>query len=390
MKQSTIIKILSAILAVIVLSIGFVLFTDNNISKAIFSTTTTTKPNDPPKKYDPMDFFVTDVSSYVTLGQYKNFDIEIEMLEITQEYIDEQIKNIIVSNGDFVKVESGIIEENTIFSFDFTGYLNGEAFEGGAAKDYKAYISDNVFYIVGGSTFIPGFAEGILGKSVGDEFDLDITFPEDYHSADLAGKQTVFHVKINHILEAAPFTDELAKKYSNNTYSTTQDFVDYLFKYYKEQLDGLKSNLAWKEIIENATIIEIPQQEYDYFYNYYYSNIESYASSYGMDVESFLKMGYAQYFFGYEFKSIDELKEYVKGLVKEELVIFAVMQTENITVSDEEYNTFLDELVAGTNTKKEDIIKEYGEEYIRESIQIEKVNDFVAENNNFILAGQDK
>ena len=387
MKQSTIITILACILAAIILSLGFVLLTDNNISRALFPKNTTTTPSSqqPPVEYEPMDFFKTDVSPYITLGDYKGLTVGVEIIEVTDEFINEQIDQLMISNGDVVMVEKGFIEEGTIFSFDYTGYLNGEAFEGGSAKDTRGYISGTTLYLLSGDQFIPGFAEGMLGKEVGSEFELDIKFPDNYHVADLVGKDTVFNIKINAIIEAAEFTDELANEYSSGNYPTKAEFLEYAVKYFTEVVNNTKTEKIWKEIAQKSTFHEIPKQEYDYFYNYYYSNIEYYASMTGMTPETFLSSGYANYFLGYTFTSLKGLEEYVTDLVKQELVIFAIMQNEGITVSDEEYNVFLDELVQGDEMTKEDIIKEYGEQYIRENIQMKKTEKFVLDNNYFVV-----
>ena len=388
MKQSTIIKILSTILAVIVLSIGFVLFTDNNISKAIFSTTTTTKPatttTRPPKtQIDPVDLMNTDLSKYVTLGQYTGHSLDVEITESDYaeavKYVKENIKNILMSDDVVEKITEGVIEENVTFSFDFTGYLNGEAFEGGSATNTYAYIKDGKFNIVGGLPFIEGFAEGILGAEVGSEFEINATFPDNYGVAELNGKTVVFAIKINHILGEIDFNDEWINRVSEGKYATCDEYVaDYIARVYKSN----SLDLIQDEVIKLSTVIDIPQQEFDYYYNDFRYTIEGYAIEYGMTYEAFIST-YGAYFFG--LASDDDVKQYARDVITAELVSLSIAKAENITASEEEFRAYVDNILSQYDITEEELFKDYPEEKIYEEIIMQKVSEWLMENNELVI-----
>ena len=152
MKKSTIITILAFALGIVVLTVGFVLLTDNNISNSIFTTTTTTTTttaasgSSDPDALQPMDFFKEDVLKYVTLGQYKDLTIEAEVVEINDEFVDLQLHYMLYQENNYTKATEGTVKECYVFNFDYKGYINGVPFSGGEAADNDAYIENGVFY----------------------------------------------------------------------------------------------------------------------------------------------------------------------------------------------------------------------------------------------------
>ena len=196
MKKSTIITIICFALGIIVLAVGFILLTDNNISNSLFPTTTTTTTGGgkPDPELKPMDFFKTDISEYITLGQYEGLEIEVESIGIDDEYLASQIDRLLISSGKYTKLFEGTVTEGAVFNFNYVGYLDGVPFEGGNSAGTDAYILDGVFYLTSGSTFIEGFAEGMLGAGVGEWFSINATFPAEYGEATLAGETVVFDV----------------------------------------------------------------------------------------------------------------------------------------------------------------------------------------------------
>ena len=399
MKKSTITLVGIIVAAVIVLTGAFVLFTDNNISNGIFTTTTTTtaKPTtttttskvwvDP--DYDPIDYFKDDISSLVTLGQYRDLIVETEYIKASDEDIDLQISILLAQSGEFTKIREGVVTEKVIFSFDYTGYLTkddgtlGEKFDGGASTDQLAYINgDNLVTIsqngIGG--FIDGFAQGISGHSVGETFKIDITFPADYQNTAMAGKKTVFEIKINYIAQTN-FTDGWVKEYSNNEHKTCKEFRDSIEETLNANLKQTNLALIWAEITKNA-VVDIPQEELDYYYGAYRQNFEYYASIYGMTYEEFLKNGGAYYFEGLEVFSDEELVGYIKDALTQEIVRIAVIRAENLEVTDEEYRIFVEELVEVTGKTEEEAVKSYGgEESIKKTMLIDEVTKLIYEIN---------
>ena len=398
MKKSTIITIVCFALGIFVLTAGFVLLTDNEISKGfkdLFTTTGNGGSGDG-ETYEPMDFFKVDASEYITLGQYKDIIFEVDQIEISQEDIDAQIKVLLAQKNEFTKVREGTVTEGAIFSFDYTGYYKksdgtrGDAFDGGASTDQLAYIDGDTLvtiYDTKTGTFIDGFAQGILGATVGGEkFSIYTTFPSDYHEGSLAGQEVEFEIKVNYIAETH-FTDAWVKEYTNDQYKTTDEFVQYLKDSINPEIKNANVEALWVKIMENATLVKMPQQQYDYITNQMRVEVEGYVI-------------YSQYYWGEQLDYLGVLKqlgfkdeaefekyidEYATSYVKSELVLHAVMQAENITVTDEEYRTFMDTLMESTGKNEEALLEQYGEEKIRQTIAFENLDIFIFNANKFVV-----
>ncbi|MBQ7873409.1 MAG: FKBP-type peptidyl-prolyl cis-trans isomerase [Clostridia bacterium] len=390
MKKSTIITIICFALGIIVLAVGFILLTDNNISNSLFPTTTTTTTGGgkPDPELKPMDFFKTDLSDYITLGKYEGIELEVEMIAVDDEYLANQIDRLLISSGKYTKLFEGTVTEGAVFNFNYVGYLDGVPFEGGNSAGTEAYISDDIFYLTSGSTFIEGFAEGMLGAKVGEWFSINATFPAEYGEATLAGKTVVFDVKVNYIAKADALTDAIAKEISKNAYETADEFKQYLKDSVNSSIKNTNIADLWGEILKTSTIT-IPQQQFDYLYGTYKSQIEYYASMMSYTYENFLKDGGAPYFFGIEVYSDAELVEYVNEKIKLELVLAAITKAEGIQITDAEYNAFVEEIAAEEGKTAAEIITKYGDETLRNEALMSKTEKFVEENNSFVLKTED-
>ena len=394
--MKTTITIIAFVLGLVILTGGFILFTDNNISNKLFTTTTTTASTEnqggteDPVTYEPMDFLSEDMTKYVALGQYKGLEVKVDSLIADYSGIDLQIHILLCQKDLHSKQLGGKITEKVIFNFDFTGYLlkedgtRGEAFEGGAGTNQLAYIDGTDFVTVSASGlggFIDGFAQGMLGMSVGETKSLAITFPTDYHSSEMAGKKVEFEVKVNYIAKTE-FTDDAANYISNGQYKTKNEYIQSIKDSLQEELDTHNKEQIWNTILANATVIEIPQQQLDYIYNMFVEEVEYYRSMYAMyygvnyTFEEMLPM------FGFANK--EALVEYAKDYVKNDLVYYAIMQAENIQVSDEEYRAFMDTIMEQTGKTEEEILATYTEEYIKEQIMYNKTYDLVMEENSVV------
>ena len=397
MKKSTIITIVAFVVGVIILATGFVLLTDNNISKKLFATTTTTPTTTtttkPPRtQYNAMDLFNTDMSQYVTLGDYKGLTIETEQLEVSDEDVNWQIGLVLAIQEEFTKIREGQISEKVVFSFDFTGYLlkddgtKDKAFDGGSGTNQLAYIEDNTLYTLSSSgigSFIDGFAQGMLNANVGETLNLDITFPEDYQAADLKGKKTIFEVKINFIAKPE-FSDGWVKEYTKDEYKTCDEYSAYI----KETMEGMVKDanitLLWKQILENS-VVTIPEEQFNYVYYNYRYQIEDYATMFQMSYEDFLATGYGAYLLGFSFTTDKELRDYVNEGLTYELIMVAIVQTEGIEASDEEYREMLDTLIEQMGKSEAEVLETYSEEYIRQQLALQKVDEVIYDLNTFVL-----
>ena len=393
MKKSTIITIVAFVLGIIVLAAGFVLLTDNNISKSIREkkTTTTTKPTTttapnnyayPAPDYKIIDFFQEDVTQWITLGQCKDLVVEVDKVNITEEDIDSRIHLILCQKDLHSKQLTGTTEEKVVFSFDYTGYLleedgtRGKAFDGGSNKNQLAYIDGNNLITLSTSSselgsFIDGFAQGMLGMSVGETKTLDITFPKDYHSADMAGKKVEFDVTINFIAQTN-FDDDTASHISNKKYTTVDAYRENLRKELEESLKNQNDQVVLLEILNNVTVVASSEKQYEYMFAILCEQVDYY-------VDYYAQFGYKMTFgemlkqlTGYN--SIDELEKYTQELIasedaqliiKQNILPYAIIASEQIEMTEEDYNAKLEELCEEQKKTAEELYEAYTEEFIR-------------------------
>ena len=317
---------------------------------------------DPSDENGPMDFYGIDTSAYVTLGQYKGITVEVNKTTVSDEDVEAKIKIYLEEEDLFEKILEGVIEENVIFSIDFEGYCDGIQFQGGTAADQIVYIKGGEFCTADGGKFIDGFVEATLGASVGDRVEANVTFPESYHNAELAGKDAIFYVTINYIL--LPDREGIR-----------EELEDELKMSWLVDIFGV--------IVENATFIELPERQVNYYYEYYKECLIYYGQMEQLTYEEALSSGFAEYIFGISAKTDEELREVAEQIVKEELATFAFINAEGITVSDEEYEEFMAELV-DAGYSREQIEAIYSKSYICREIALSKAYERVIEINTFV------
>ncbi len=392
MKKSLIITIVCFVVGIVVLAGGFILLTDNEISRSIFTTTTTTAPAPAPiptPEYKKFDFFKENLSEWITLGQYKGLTVGVNQLKVSESDIDMEIHIDLCQNDVYTKQFEGKIKEKEIFSFDFTGYLlkddgtRDKAFDNGAGKNQLAYIDGNdLVTLTVGSTelggFIDGFAQGMLGMSVDETKTLDITFPEDYHSADMAGKKVEFDVKINHIAKTT-FDDATASHISNKKYTTVTAYRQNLRKELEEALKEQNKQSILLEILNNITIVASTEKQNEYVFGMLCSTIEYYVEYYS----SFgYKVTFGDMLKQLGFDSVDALtkysEEYAKsesGIleIKSQILPYALIAAEDIAVTDDDYKKFIADEVESSKKTEAEIVEMYGgEEVIKQIILLDK------------------
>ena len=225
---------------------------------------------------------VDDISKYVKLGDYKNLEVTETKTEITDADVEDYISQQLTYKAEEI-TEDRPVQENDTVNIDYTGYLDGEAFDGGSATD-----SD---LLIGSNSFIDGFESGLIGKSKGEEVTLDLTFPDPYsNNPDLAGKPVQFKVKINAIKAAPELTDEWVK--NNTDKQTVDEYKEEIKNSLKENADlnymsQLKSDL-FQKVVESSEITEYPEKPMSETMDYVKNKIqEQYASPSGMTLEEY-------------------------------------------------------------------------------------------------------
>lgn len=390
MKKSVIILIVAIVAAVSIAVAGFVVFSNGGLVSTTTTTTTTGGNQQQSPQYTPMNFLKEDMTKYITLGQYTGLTVEVDKAEITDEELDLHMHIFLFREDEFTKVREGIVIERQIFNFDFTGYLLkedgtlGEKFQGGAATNQFAYIEGNNFFTVndsGTGSFIDGFAQGIIGKQIGDTFNIDVTFPSDYHAADMAGKKVVFEIKLNYNVQTN-FTDAWVKSYTKDAQKTTEEYLEVIRKSINDGLDEGNVQYIWDIITEGSTVIEIPKQQFDYVYNSFVEEVEFY-SAYSLYYFG-KQLDYNQVLAEFGFKNDDELRAYANEVIKADMVRYAVVQQLGLEATDEEYRLFLDSLISTSGKTEEEILKQYTEEALREEIVFEELYEYIIKNNDLV------
>lgn len=321
------------------------------------------------KRYD------YDLTQYVTLGQYKSVEVEPFPYEITEEVVQEQIQ-MALSNYAQVEKKIDAIEKGDQVNIDFTGYMDGEKFEGGSAASYPLSI--------GSGSFIPGFEEGLIGAKEGDTVTLDIAFPDPYTvNPDFAGKPVRFEVKINSVYKQIlpEYTDAFVQEYYG--YATTAEFETALRASIQEQYDSNKwyyiLDQVWKQVLETTEVISYPEKEYNEIYNSYLEPYTTAAANANMTLDQFLELSEDMT----ESEFYAELDAMVKDAVKEELAGHHICRLENITLSDAEYNELSAAFAAERGFDTVEELLEYNgasEEDLRQTLAFQKLFEFLVDN----------
>ena len=315
-------------------------------------------------------------SKYVTLGEYKGISYVPTKTPISEDNIQYDIQNLISQNTKENKIMTGIATEGDTVNIDYVGTIDGEEFEGGSTQGAGTDLE------LGSGSYIEGFEEQIVGHSPGDAFDVEVTFPDDYGSTDLAGKDAVFQTVLNYIVEKEEPKYDDALVASATDYSTVEEYEKSLLDEYKKNaeesdLSSDKSSL-FQQVIDNSTVSEYPQEEVEERIKMVMDNVEQEAEANGVDINTYLSN------YGYtleDFKT--NIKDSVQTYIKEKMVVVTIAEKEEITVTDEEADAKVKELLEMSGlSDKETLNQQYGftdEDYYYEVLYT-KIMDFIYDN----------
>lgn len=316
-------------------------------------------------------------SSLVSLGDYKNLEIEIDKsYEITEESERATIENYFLSAPIYEEnKEKTTIEYGDVANIDYTGTKDGVEFDGGSAQGYNLEI--------GSGTFIDGFESGLVGKKVGEEVDLNLTFPEDYGNEDLAGKEVVFHVKVNSIQNKSyPTYDTMTDEYVADNYgayfgvSTVEELKAYVEKTMQENLDTALSEAMTAKLKEVCEVGDIPddlrQERKEELKEYYHAL----AKQQDQEFADFLQNNYGM--------SEDDFNEKIDSLMTDyiisDLIWEAVAEKEGIKAEGSDYDKFLSDLMQNLSyEKQEDFFGVYPETMVKRMYLAQKAKEKVEE-----------
>ncbi|PTM58224.1 trigger factor [Desmospora activa] len=314
------------------------------------------------------------VKPEVALGEYKGLEIPEEDFSVKPEDVDVELKQMQERQGELIVVEDGEVEEKDRAIIDFEGFVDGEPFEGGKAEQYNLEV--------GSGQFIPGFEEQLVGMKQGEEKEIKVTFPEEYHAEELAGKEAVFKVKLHEIkrMQLPELDDEFAQDVSEfDTLDELKADIENKLKEQKQQEEeNHKRNTLVEQAAQNAEI-EVPPVMVEHEIDHMLRHFEQQLSMQGINLEQ-----YAQ-FTGQDIAAIrEQFKEDAEKKVRANLVLEAIAEQESIQVNDEEVEAELKKLAEQMNRELEEVKRlltaQGGLGSVKEDLKIRKTVDLLVSN----------
>ena len=306
----------------------------------------------------------------VTLGDYKNLTFSAKEEEVTDAKIETRLKELCAEYP--VTIEGRPAQEGDTANIDYSGTKDGEAFAGGTAEGYDLKL--------GSGTFIDGFEDGVIGMNVGDEKDLNLKFPDNYSSADLAGQEVVFHVKLNQLKSEADskVDDDLAKRYYNDDTATLDQLKEEVRAELQAEADSQFFNAAGSELLNeviNNSEVTVDPDAVDDMFNQLKNTYSSYASSYGLEFDQFLSM-----FLGTD---EDGLRDTAENLVKQQIILNAIQAEENLSATDEQKDKLA---VMNYFKNAAQMITTYGEDSANQIFDMGAVYYYLIDNSTYVEA----
>lgn len=346
------------------------IFIDNNIAPVAQPSANINKCTDTELEVT----FTCPVRPEFTLGEYKGLEVKKTQVRVTKKDVEERLKDYQNQFAELVVKEEGTVEEGDTAVIDYEGFKDGEAFEGGKAENYSLEI--------GSHSFIPGFEEGLVGMKAGEEKEINLTFPEEYHAKELAGAAVVFKVKVHEIkAKVLPeIDDELAKDVNIEGVETLEQLQENV----KEQIRSRKKAEAetkFNEEVIKAVVanneIDVPEAMIEQETQNIVNEINQNLSQQGLNIELYQQL---------TGKTMEDIKADVKDQAEERvklnLILDEIVKAENIEVSDDEMEDEMKEIATYYNQPLEEIKKILaGQEYViksdlthRKALQVIKDN----------------
>ncbi|MCL2050332.1 MAG: trigger factor [Lachnospiraceae bacterium] len=326
--------------------------------------------------YDDAEY-LKDLSAgkIVTLGQYKGIEVFISDILVTDEEVDGALAQLLITYPMLLEVD-GPGEAGDEVIIDFIGTVDGEAFSGGTAYDNP--------YTLGSYQFIPDLCEGMIGMSVGDVWDIPVTFPEEYQNADLAGVLANFQVTMNKIERPSfipEITDEYVVWFTEGTYADVASFSAYMRENMEYEAEMNYENEIGTQIatavLDNAEFKALPSAMVNRINEALINQLSYYAMMYGIDIETYMMLAGIS---GGDVPAEQIIAEQAEQTAKHYLAYQAIADIEGLTITDEDVNLGIAELAAAAGMTVEEYSVGMDVESYREYLMIEKVFDFLLAN----------
>ncbi|WP_108831100.1 trigger factor [Aedoeadaptatus coli] len=318
-----------------------------------------------------------EIKPEVVLGDYKGLEIEAVPDEVSDEMIENEIDKQRHLNARHINIDDRAAEDGDKVNIDFEGKVDGEAFEGGSAEDQELEL--------GSGSFIPGFEEGIVGHEIGETFDIDVSFPEDYFNEDLKGKDAVFTITLNSIAveELPEVDDEFIKDISE--FDTVDEYKADLKKQKTEEVEANAKNIRMDRALEAAAAnakVDVPEVMVNNAIDEQIRNMDNNMRSQGLQLEQYLQM------LG---QSLDDFKDSMRPDAEKEvlksLVLEAIVEAEKFEITDDEVEAYAREMseryFKGDEDKQEEMIKtmmESNKDLMKSDLERKKAVELLVDN----------
>lgn len=287
------------------------------------------------------------VKPEVVLGEYKGLEVEEKDFTVTDEDLAQELKNMQERHAELIDVEEGAAQEGDTAVIDYEGSIDGVLFEGGKAEQHSLEL--------GSGSFIPGFEDQVIGMEKGEEKDITVTFPEQYHAEDLAGKEAVFKVKLHEIKrkQLPELDDEFAKDVSE--FETLEEYKADLKKSMQEEKDREKRQYLESSVLEKAAeaaTVEIPEVMIKSETDRMIQEFANQMMMQGMNLDSYYQLTGQT-----EADLREQMKDNASRRVLNNLVLEAISEAEQIQISEEDINEELENLAKMYQQEAEEIRK---------------------------------
>jgi len=309
-----------------------------------------------------------DLSESISLGDYKNLPAEGYRYEVTDEEIQQQVLATRSYHARTIDVTDRAAQAGDIVYINYVGTINGEVFEGGSEEDCEVTI---------GVGALP-FEQTLIGKNPGDAYSVDVTLPDPYPAyPENSGKEVHFEIEVDSIMEQELpiYNDDYARAYLGHNY--TADFEkhvrtlleEHYLAVYREYVDSQ----IWPVLVENTTVIKYPEAEVEEMYNSIITSNTAYAEAMGLNLAPYIQVNYNMT----EEEFYQAVRAECEGRIKEEMICYAIARAENITLSEEEYQTRALEYAVNTYNLNSVAAFEnlFDKEVIRETIMFDLVHE---------------
>ncbi len=324
--------------------------------------------------------FQVDVKPEVELADFDDIKVEDLRFEVTDEIIDQEIDQAREQSARLINVDDRPVEDGDFVNIDFKGYANGEAFEGGEAEGFDLTI--------GSGAFIPGFEDQLIGMEIGDEKEVNVTFPEEYHEENLAGEDAVFEVKLNDIKikELPELDDDFVMDVSE--FDTVDEYRDDIRKRLEDDFSTREKNERENLVIFNYAQkidLDIPQGMVNSQVENEIRDLGMRLSQQGMTLEQYLQMTNTDV---HTLK--DMLEPQAKIAIKNQLILEAIAKQEGLEPTDEEIEKEIEDLAEKYTTNDEDKanfienLKGDQTNFVSSNMMREKALDFLMDKAQFV------